>query len=41
MFVPQLTSVVPYWMSAVPAAIGVGGGPLLLVLVVPRVVERQ
>ena len=36
-----LTSVVPYWASTIPAALAIGGGPLCLVIVVPRIVERQ
>ncbi|KAM0788494.1 hypothetical protein ACM66B_001626 [Microbotryomycetes sp. NB124-2] len=35
-----LTWLVPWWLAAVPAAIGIGSGPLLLVVVVPRLVER-
>ncbi|SGZ18001.1 BQ5605_C020g09157 [Microbotryum silenes-dioicae] len=37
----SLTSVVPHYLALTPSAIGIGGGPLLLVVVVPRIVERQ
>ncbi|CEQ42188.1 SPOSA6832_03984 [Sporobolomyces salmonicolor] len=36
-----LPSIIPYKAAFVPAALGIGGGPLLLVLVVPRMVQRQ
>ncbi|SCV67840.1 BQ2448_5451 [Microbotryum intermedium] len=36
-----LTSVVPYFLALTPSAIGIGGGPLLLVVVVPRIVDRH
>lgn len=36
-----LTSLVPYWLSCLPSAIGIGAAPLLLVIVVPRLVERR
>ncbi|KAK4058496.1 hypothetical protein OIO90_000658 [Microbotryomycetes sp. JL221] len=35
------TWLVPWWASTLPAAIGIGTGPLLLVIVVPRLVERS
>ncbi|SCZ93100.1 BZ3500_MvSof-1268-A1-R1_Chr6-2g08461 [Microbotryum saponariae] len=37
----SFTSVVPHYLALTPSAIGIGGGPLLLVVVVPRIVERQ
>ncbi|KDE03430.1 hypothetical protein MVLG_06093 [Microbotryum lychnidis-dioicae p1A1 Lamole] len=37
----SLTSVVPHYLALTPSAIGIGGGPLLLVVVVPRIVERH
>ncbi|GAA5852398.1 hypothetical protein JCM9279_001190 [Rhodotorula babjevae] len=36
-----LSPAVPPLLALLPAAIGMGSGPLLLVLVVPRIVERQ
>ncbi|GAA6062625.1 hypothetical protein JCM10212_000287 [Sporobolomyces blumeae] len=36
-----ISAVVPYYVAFVPAAIGVGMGPLLSVLVVPRIVQRD
>ncbi|GAA5919720.1 hypothetical protein JCM1841_000768 [Sporobolomyces salmonicolor] len=36
-----LPSIIPYKAAFVPAALGIGGGPLLLVLVVPRMVQRH
>lgn len=37
----QLAPIVPPSLALLPAALGIGCGPLLLVLVVPRIVERQ
>ncbi|GAA5880092.1 hypothetical protein JCM1840_000176 [Sporobolomyces johnsonii] len=36
-----LPSIIPYTLAFVPAALGIGSGPLLLVLVVPRLVQRH
>ena len=37
---PQLTDVIPIYLAIVPLALGIGPSPLLLVVVVPRLVDR-
>lgn len=37
----QLSPGISPFLAVIPAALGIGMGPLLLVVVVPRIVERQ